>query len=223
MIRDLAARDVSVMDIVTHITSRGPEEIGEHNPYITKALDKLGAGSFSTILHFMNDLRQYMKFLDCNLLKEVVRSSPNPVLLKEVENYESAVESFCKSTCVASFINSWKRFGDFKKPENFAELEAKLDVNPKEYTLHDLQEKGRELWRLAFKLKPRLIDACSMIFHKIKPGSIQITWLVPRKIVPDLEIVMKNDDCKNFFHRNNFMKVSLDQRVVYSHQGESIN
>ena len=72
----------------------------------------------------------------------------------------------------------------------------KLDLNPKESTLQELQEYGKDLWRrVTLPLKPRLIE-CAMIFHSAEPGSVYASWLVPSEIVSKLNF--KRNDCKQF-------------------------
>lgn len=137
--------------------------------------------------------------------------------MEKVERYESAIEKFCKNTCVASFIKYWKP--DFKTPDNFTEVDIKLDANPNVYTLHDLELKARELWERTWELKPRVLELCALLM-KIGTGSIRVTWIVPRRIVIELKILMKQDNFKKFLLENKFLKVSINLEVVYSHEGK---
>lgn len=147
-----------------------------------------------------------------------MREHANPDLLRRIESFESTVETFCKRTYIADFIDNFKNAG-WKAPTNFAELRAKFNINPKEYTLHQLQEFGRELWTKC-KLKARLFDVCSMIFHKVEPGSVYGTWRIPRKLVPVLTEVLKRGEFNDFLVESKFLKISIDFQVVYSYEGK---
>ncbi len=168
----------------------------------------------------MLDLRKYIKFLDYNLLREVyccvVRNHANPDLVRKIESYETSVKNFCEQTSISNFVRSWK--GSWKVPENFAELKVKLNLNPNESTLHELQEYGKDLWRkVTLSLKPRLIE-CAMIFHGAEPGSVYASWLIPSEIVAKLNF--KTNECNQFLIANKFLKVMIDDRVFYSYEGK---
>ena len=221
VLADLDAKNISAKEIVRHIISKAPQEcLAEYNPFYSSATRKVDSESFKNVYQFMQDLRQYIRFLDCNLLKEIVRISSNPLLMEKVERYESAIESFCKNTYVASFIKYWKP--DFKTPDNLTEVDVKLDANPNVYTLYDLEQKARELWERTWKLKPRVLELCALL-KKIGTGSIRVTWIIPRRIIMELKILMRQDSFKKFLLENKFLKVSINQEVIYSHEGEVQN
>ena len=77
---------------------------------------------------FVDELRKYVQFLDCKFLKEVVREYASPDLLSRIEHYKIAVDAFCKTTCITSFIQNFN--GQLKLPANFAELKAKFNIDP---------------------------------------------------------------------------------------------
>ena len=209
--------NASVNDIFAHIAARPAEEIEEHDTFIQKVAKNLGTFNIN---QFVYELRKYIQFLDCKLLKEIVREYASPDLLRRIDNYERTVEAFCKNTRIASFIQNWN--GQWKVPDNFVELKAKLNLDPDKSTLHEIQERGRELWRrFTISMRPRLYDLCSMVFHKVQTGCIYGIWIVPRKLVEELRSIFKRGALNDFLVENKFLKIAIDFQVVYSYEGKS--
>ena len=208
--------DASVKDIFAHITARPAEEIEQHETFIRKVAMNLGAYNIPLFVH---ELRKYIQFLDCKLLKEVVRKYASPDLLSRIERYEIAVDAFCKTTCITSFIQNFN--GQLKLPANFAELKAKFNLDPDKSTLHEIQERGRELWRrFTIAMSPRLYDICCMVFHKVEKGCIYGVWIVPKRLVEDLQFIFKRGTLSDFLVENKFLKIAIDFQVVYSYEGK---
>ena len=221
MVKVLRARYSSTSDIADHVFAIDQGNIREHNAFFSRVAADMR--SFPTIESFVFELRKYVQFLDCKLVKEIIRAHANPELLKKIEEYESAIEEFCRNTYIAHFIRSWDGHW-WELPPNFVELKAKLtNLDPYKCTLHDLQKPGRELWKMlsGLSFRPRAYDVCAMIFHKVNFGSVNVIWRVPCILVPQLMKKLEQDELKKFFCENGFVKVSVDGRVAYSYEGKT--
>lgn len=214
--RVLRSNGADVHDVFDIISSRPAEEVEEHESFLKKVARNIGAFNLD---QFMIELRKYIEFFDCKLLKEVVREYASQDLLKRIEHFEERVEEFCKRTNVISFARNWKgKWRLPEMPENFTELKAKLNFNPSEFTLHRLREQGRSLCRRF--IAPRFFELCSMVIHDVGEGSIICVWRVPRKMVPELTLTLKQKDAKNYLTENNFLKLSVDFHVLFSYEGK---
>ena len=69
-------------------------------------------------------------------------------------------------------------------------------------------------------MSPRLYDICCMVFHKVEKGCIYGVWIVPKRLVEDLQFIFKHGTLSDFLVENKFLKIVIDFQVVYSYEGK---
>ena len=197
----LSERQMNCKDIIDHLLNTPPERIGEHFTVILKNMTQN-----IPLDEFIIQMKKYMRFLDYKLLKEmasVLASNQFSELLNKVENYESDIISFCRTTSISSYAKSCPILssGSEAVPEHFIPIQVHHQLNPDVYTLRDLEE-----WRQSFSkgLKPGFAPAyigSAMILFKVELAkeSQYITWLIPTEIVPYLMAAKLHTSNAKFF------------------------
>ena len=220
LIRDitqlLSEKKLPCNEMVSHITSLQPEQIGEHFHFVIPHM--MDTTVYPNICQLMLKLSTYMQFLDFRLLRELILHFARdfrPGLLKKMETYEGDVLDFCRNTTIATLSSIWQGEG-VKVPEYFTTLQAKHNLDRTNSTLQDLKELQRNLGKkLGCRFLSSQLDECAMILFKVELKGSYVTWLIPMEIVPDLMAAMMETDVRKFFISAGIVNVFIEGKLTY--------
>ena len=84
----------------------------------------------------MIHLNPLLSFIDYGLLAHLIRKFGSDSLKKDMHSYENIMKIFKKETTIKDLVNFLP--GSQESPPNFSVLKAKIDQDPKDYTLEEL-------------------------------------------------------------------------------------
>ena len=202
----LSEKGVGCDYVVGHLLNSPPESIGEH---VTVLLNNMAEMPSNTpISQFMKQLKQYIRFLDCNLLKAMTSALPsvrNTDLPNKIAKYESDVKSFCQSTSVSSFAKTGYTLCSYSEDIHFfTPMQVRCTQDPDEYTLADLAKQKQSLSeQLCIGFSPAYLQKALILYKvELSEGSHNITWLVPCEMVPHLMNAEADPTIKMFFDKH---------------------
>ena len=123
-------------------------------------------------------------FLDYYLLEHFIKTLADPELQKMVNEYIRKLDRFKETTLVQHFIECWPGHNrDLSIVSDCKELI--ITFNRNDITLKDLDDFRNNLRRKYF---PPLSDFASLLYyHRLKTGSIIVSWLIHSELAALLE------------------------------------
>ena len=157
-----------------------------------------------------NRLWSYMNYFP---LEQIVKQfcGDNPEMTREVENFKKDRAGFQLATKIKKYIPAAKaREHEQLNPVNadhFTQLSLKLDECVADYSLKYLEE----LWQsLSFHMQ---LPPIHLLFEMIDSGSIQIVFLIPTKLVP--QVVHQAQYCAYFYRMHYIHSVTVGNNCIY--------
>ena len=137
-------------------------------------------------------LNLYWTYLEYSLLKHIIHCHSTVLsteLKEDMGRYENDIEIFKKCTTMEQLLRVGVGIGCIRRepPPHFSRVVMKLQGNPSDYTLEDIDEVRRKIC-LAFNL-PTFI----LMLESIDEGSIWITWRIPSSEVHCFRSISQSD------------------------------
>ena len=156
-------------------------------------------------------------FIDYNLLEYIVSKVGSSDLKHSMAQYVKDISEFRQNITVSDLIECWK--GRKECPENFCQVQIKVDMHPTECTLEHLNS-------LRISLCERYLPPLSeyaLIHYKFEGGCILLTWLISTELALVLmKRLNSSEECCMFFLSNNITTFSVGEMKLYSNSGDSL-
>ena len=162
----------------------------------------------TTIRDMFDHLSPLLDFLGYGLLEHIVNEFGSDDLKKDLNKYSEDVKKFMKETTVKQLMYIWSGEHD-DIPSNFSRLKAKLDEDPKYYTLYRLDRLRRD-----YCVEMRLSDVVLVLIGLEMSKSFIVEWLVPSALVPKLVESARNLD-SGFYLREHILKVVVGEKQIF--------
>ena len=149
-------------------------------------------------------------FIDYHLLSHIISNFGSKKLKRRMDAYIAELEAFERETSVYNLMKSWP---GRTMPPNFNELNIKIDRDPKDCTVKELNRYRKELCK---EFWPPLSGFAMfvMYFKKIKEGCIQVTWIHPSYLTLKLHEFLKSPKVYTFFEKNRQILSVADQEIT---------
>ena len=128
-------------------------------------------------------------------------------LNKNMKAYVSQVEVFCSETTIRDLINHWPGRQDL--PSNLSRLKAKLDIDPAQCKLQELNNIQRRFFS-QLQLSHMI---CALATIK-ETNLLFVVWAIPSVIVPELMEAACRIDTK-FYEEEKIITVLVDEKQLY--------
>ena len=159
-----------------------------------------------------NQLWSYMNYFP---LEQIVKQfgGDNPDMIGEIEKFKKHRAGFQLATKIKAFIPAAKKCKHEQlnpvNPEHFAKLSLILDERVADYSLKYLEE----LWQsLSFHMQ---LPPIELLFEIIDSGSIQIVFLIPTRLVP--QVIHQAQYSAYFYemHHRHVRSVTVGDYCIY--------
>ena len=148
-----------------------------------------------------------MDFISYGLLKYIIDQFGSNTLKIMMDSYSCEVVNFMKNTTVKQLMDYWS--AEHEQPPNFSKLKAKIDEDPAEYTLYQLDQ-----LRKHYCSEMKLTEVVFMIIGVKVANSFTVEWLFPSTLVPLLVEATKGIDFA-FFLRERILKIAVDEKQIF--------
>ena len=166
---------------------------------------------FCTELKESENLRLHLSllisFIDYGLLEYLVKNFGSDSLNTDLKAYVDRVKVFCSETTVGDLINFWPGRQDL--PSNLSMLKAKLDLDPTQCKLEELNNIRRRL----FNQLQLSHMTCALVAVK-EENSFLAVWAMPSTFVPALMEAAWKIDTK-FYQEEKIITISVVEKQLY--------
>ena len=159
-------------------------------------------------LHCLLD-SQLWNFIDYHLLEYLVNKLGSITLRSEMAEYMTELSNFMRKTTISSLIRFWP--GRKESPPKYEKVSAKLDLNPNKCTLEQLNIIRTRLCN--YFLPP--LSEFAMLFYKVEEGSILVTWLIAKNLIPTLIKRLCSSECYKSFEEYHVVSLCIKEISVY--------
>ena len=159
-----------------------------------------------------NRLWSYMNYFS---LEQIVKhfGGDNPEMIAEIEKFKKDRAGFQLATKIKAYILAAKACAHEQlnpvNPKHFTKLSHKLDERVADYSLKYLEE----LWQsLSFHMQ---LPPITLLFEIIDSGCIQIVFLIPTKLVP--QVIHQAQHSAYFYemHHRHVRSVTVGDICIY--------
>ena len=215
LLKELQNNGVKATDIIQHISFLPLPLIPECYRSTKESFDELEKQkTLAGLFHFLNG--QVWNFIDYHLLEYVISEFGSQRLKQCMEQYAADLKEYKNHATVHEFMQFWPR----QKPPNYDDITVKLDKDPKQYTMRELDEFRQSL---SVKFWPRLSDYAKFVTYHYShaEGSFIVTWILPPGLVSEFEAVARSPKGQAFFVQNQVLSVVIrvsesEGREVYA-------
>ena len=188
---ELGSGTISVQELLNSLTLLPFELLQEYDEKIVKKLpDLLGEKEVSYIFIHLNPL---VSFLDYGLIKYIIDQFGSDLLKKKMDEYHKDVIVFMKNTTVKQLMDHWS--GPQKVSQNYYVLKAKINKDPKTYTLYELDQLRKQ-----YCSELKMATLYFKIIGLKMANSFIVEWLVPSALVPQLVASSRKLDSGFYLH-----------------------
>lgn len=149
----------------------------------------------------------YLSFINTVLLEHLVDRFGDRKLMQSMNEYLTGLKGFRQRTTVEEFTKLWPPMHHTKLDSNFSKLVVKLDKNPSESNLEDLEQ---------FQLSFFNHFYVPIMLGDVKEGFV-VTWLVPSTAVDVLREGIHIMD-RAFFQKQDIQKLFIDEECIFNCQ-----
>ena len=176
-----------------------------------------GIGRKEDIHQLFEYLNRFLwNFIDYNLLEYIVTKVGSSNLKHSMAQYVKDISEFRQNITVSDLIECWK--GRKECPENFCQVQIKVDMHPKECTLEHLNS-------LRISLCERYLPPLSeyaLIHYKFEESSILLTWLISTELALVLiKRLNSSEESCTFFLNNRITMFSVGKVNLYPNSSGS--
>ena len=140
---EVKARSIPVATLGESLLSLPLSLKAEYQTSISSKVPYLIGKEVITTEFFMIHLNPLLSFIDYGLLAHLICKFGSDSLKKDMRSYENIMKIFKKETTIKDLVNFLP--GSQESPPNFSVLKAKIDKDPKDYTLEELDMLRRRL------------------------------------------------------------------------------
>ena len=177
----------------------------EYKPAITEIFPDLRREN--SVRELFYHLSPLVDFLGYDLLKYFIKEFGSNTLKVKMESYSDEVLKFMKETTVKQLMDVWP--GHQEIPPSFSKLRAKIDQDPRIYTLHELDRLRRR-----FCAGVKLTDIVLVLIGLETANSFIAEWLVPSTLMPHLMESSRGLEF-GFYLRERILKMTLDEKQIF--------
>ena len=199
------SKSVSTFELLHALTLLPTTLKNEYESSIQEELPKLEVVSSVTTLILR--LSPLFSFIDYGLLEHLVEKFGSDSLKTDMKAYAGQVEVFCSETTVGDLINHWPGRQDLI--ENLSTIKAKLDLDPAQCKLEELNNIRRRFFsqlRLSHMI-------CALVAVK-EASSFFVVWGIPSSIIPELMEAAGRIDTK-FYQEEKIITLTVDEKQLY--------
>ena len=164
-------------------------------------------------------LNPLFTFIDCELLAHLISKFGSPTLREDMESYLDQIKLFKQQTTVGDLIEYFSGRSIADNDQNYKRLRAKIDGDPKVYTLEMLDD-----FRKKFCRKMLLSDFVSVLVLELLEAacSFYAVWLIPSVLAEDMAIRAPLVDT-DFYLSEHIQELSLDGLSLYPATSMSVH
>ena len=206
LLSELESKKVPVRELVNSLTLLPIQLRQEYERAISSKLPDLrGEDEAGDVFRY--HLNLLVNFLDYGLIKYVIDQFGSNTLKSMMISYGVDTLIFMKKTTVKQLMDVWP--GQQEIPHSFSKLRAKLDEDPKNYTLYQLDQLRRR-----FCGAVKLTEVVLVLIGLETANSFIVEWLVPTVLVHQLMESAKKLDF-GFYLREYILKMTVDEKQIF--------
>ena len=180
--RDCNSLDINKLKICLTLL---PTEMKQDNKPFLMEHTKVIAHA-SSVIEIIMLLNSYWDWFNYGLLEHLVIKCGCNQTKQLMEQFVRDVNAFMDNTKLADFMGIWK--GRKEVPPGFSELVVHHGLDPKQTTLCQVEQ-----FRKVF-CQHLSLHQVVLIFSSVRPGSVEVVWLIPSHVAEHLCAEMKNPD-----------------------------
>ena len=180
----------------------------EHRMFTKKNYKLLsGAKSVEELILLLNT---YWDYFNYTLLESIVDDYGSKKLQLSMKNYVSDLQGFLQRTTVAEYIASQNCLPPvITNPKKFVKIKSLIKKSVKDIKLYEVEQ-----YRLRFAQGTELQEF-ALIFYKLVNGSLEITWLLDKRLVPQVKSAPWNGELATVLEEFHVKEVLVDGESMY--------
>ena len=206
LLSELESKKVPVRKLVNSLTLLPIQLQQEYEEAISSKLPELRREEEAGDV-FCYHLNPLVNFLDYGLIEYVIDQFGSNTLKSMMTSYSDDILTFMKKTTVKQLMDVWP--GQQKIPCNFSKLRAKLDEDPKTYTLYQLDQLRRR-----FCCTVKLTEVVLVLIGLETANSFIAEWFIPSALIPQLVESARTLDF-GFYLREHILKMTVDDKQIF--------
>ena len=218
LLRELIESSISVNDIVDHLTFTPLSFNKEIYNLIHDKMDKIeNEKTLRSLFHFLNTVWNY---LDYHLLEYIIIEFGSDSLNKDMKQYVSDFENFQQNTTLHHFVQCWP--GRQKRPQDSVEVVAKLDLDPVNSTLKELDDLRKNIQSEFFQPRLKYIKIYIFLYQQSTEGSFIVTWIMPSQLADELISAVLQPESHIFFKENCVLSFCVGNQLLYEDEALTV-
>lgn len=166
-------------------------------------------------------------FLDFALLKFIVKQWGSNELKCLLKAYSNKMKEFRRRTKAVTLIAVWDEAeGEIHQCNECKKVFVRLNANPDECTLHDLNKIRKNACRLLRRegLRRELnLTEAALVLYRVKYGSTELIWIVHVRFVPEFKEAFRECVATGvFFKANGISRLEIDGEVFSPNEPVSV-
>ena len=146
-------------------------------------------------------LAQYLNFLNCGLLSEIIRRFGDSEMKRLMEEYLAKLTNFREHTKLGEFVDKW--IG--KNHHDYEEFATKMGENWRERTLEDLEK-----FRIQWSRRHSFTDYATVI-KTVTAGCVTVVWGLHRSISLNVSLF---EDVRPLLQESNIQRVTSKGKCI---------
>ena len=140
----------------------------------------------SSVIEIITLLNLYWDCFNYGLLEHLVVKCGCNQTKHLMEQFVRDVNAFMENTKLADFMDIWK--GREEVPPGFSQLVVRHGLDPKQTTLCQVEQFRKDF------CQHYSLHQVVLIFRSVRPGSVEVVWLIPSHVAEHLSAEMKNPE-----------------------------
>ena len=205
IVKELEDKRIPVTELLGSLWLLPTAIRNEYKPAITEIFPDIRRENCVRELFY--HLSPLVDFLGYDLLKYIIEEFGSNTLKVKMKAYSDEVLKFMKETTVKQLMDVWP--GEQEIPPNFSKLRAKIDEDPKTYTLYQLDQLRRR-----FCSRHKLTDVVLVLIGLETAKSFIVEWLVLSAFIPHLMDSTQSLEL-GFYLRERILKMTLNEKQIF--------
>ena len=156
-------------------------------------------------------VHRLLSYKNFDILRSIINhyASDDVETKTKLDEYEQELAGYVLVTKMKDYLNAEIQQSELSEPDSelLHEISTKVKANVTEKTMKYVSELRDSL---AYQVK---LPVTAVLFHKIKKGCVEITWLLPCHLT---EFTRRRlQECTDYFQQEKILRVTIAGRCVY--------
>ena len=216
LLSELRERSISVINIVDHLTVIPQSFNREIYNLIHNKMEEIeDEKNLRRLFEFLNTV---WNFLDYHLLEYIIIKIGSDNLKESMRKYVSDFENFQQNTTLYHFAQCWQ--GREKRPQDSVEVVEKLNLDPMNSTLKELDGHRKDIQNKFFQPRSDYINI--LLYQQKTVGSFIVTWIMPSQLADELISAVLKPESHIFFKENCVLSFCVRNQLLYEDEALTV-